>query len=230
MSTYRSVLTAGLVLCCLIAAGVDAGPVAAAKPKPAQPPTTATAPTTRPWAADFPAFANAAADRHWVVGRSSKPCLSESEAAEQARRDAGSQVRALLRPHLSSRWLDGDAEAWLKGRVDRELVLGRLIVERSLSKVHRPYADIWSGAVLVDASGDRLAPIVRDYQEWRQVRTHTLRRTGFSVLGFSAAILAIYAVMNALTKGYFRGRLRAGAGLVMGLGAGWLIWLARVAG
>ena len=55
----------------------------------------------------------------------------------------------------------------------------------------------------------------------------TARSTGFSLVGLSLAILAIYSVMNALTKGYFRARLRASAGLALALGTFFLIWLAR---
>ena len=58
-----------------------------------------------------------------------------------------------------------------------------------------------------DASPTRLFPISRDYDAWRHTRAAATRSAGFSLLGLSLAILAIYSVMNALTKGYFRARL-----------------------
>jgi hypothetical protein len=193
-------------------------------------PSPNTQPTTAPWLADFPAFATANGSRHWILGRSSKPCLSENEALDQARDSAAHQLRGLLRTHLPISQMRGESESWLRARVDRELSFGDWIVDRSVSKVHRPYSDIWSAAILVDASGDRLAPVRRDYESWRQARTVSLRQTAGSLVGLCLAILAVYVVINAATKGYFRGRLRFTAALALLLGTGWLIWLANAAG
>jgi hypothetical protein len=199
-------------------------------------PTTApglTAPTASPqsWADDFPAFTTAHGDHHWIVGRSAKPCLSEAEALDQARQAAASQLRKLLRSTLPIAGpLRGESETWIRTRVDRELSFNNWIVDRSVSKTHRPYADIWSAAVLVDASPDRLSPVRRDYSDWRQARSATVRHTAGSLVGLCLAILAIYFVVNAATKGYFRTRLRCAAALTLILGTGCLIWLARAAG
>jgi hypothetical protein len=199
-------------------------------------PTTApglTSPTTSPksWAEDFPAFATANGSHQWIVGRSAKPCLSEAEALDQARQAAASQLRKLLRATLPiSGPLRGESETWIRTRVDRELSFNNWIVDRSVSKTHRPYADIWSAAVLVDASPDRLAPARRDYETWRHLRTETVTHTAGSLVGLCLAILAIYFVVNAATKGYFRGRLRCAAALALILGSGCLIWLANAAG
>ena len=102
-----------------------------------------------------------------------------------------------------------------------------MVVERAATRTHRPYGDIWSAAVLIDTSPNRIRPIARDYDAWRHSRAETARSTGFSLVGLSLAILAIYTVMNVLTKGYFRGRLRASAALALGVGTFFLIYLAR---
>lgn len=186
-----------------------------------------TAPTTQQWVSDFPAFLRDNGSREWIVGRSQTPAVSEQEAFDQARSNAASQLRKLLRATLTPSLFKSEGEAWIKDRVAREFTLGNIIVERAATKTHRPYADIWSAAVLVDTSPDRLGPIARDYDAWRHNRAATARSTGFSLVGLSLAILAIYCVMNALTRGYFRGRLRAGASLTLALGTFFLIWLAR---
>jgi hypothetical protein len=193
-------------------------------PAPTSQPTSA---PTQQWFTDLPTFVHANGARQWIVGHSSATCVTQQEAADQARRDAASQLRNVLRGTLPGALLRGEADTWIKNRVSRDLALGNLIVDRAVRKVHRPYADIWTAAVLVDASPDRLAPIARDYDAWRTGRTATIASTGFSLVGLSLAILGIYAVMNALTKGYFRGRLLASAGLALGLGTMFLIWLAK---
>jgi hypothetical protein len=103
---------------------------------------------------------------------------------------------------------------WLERRLAQEVV----VADRSVSRVHRPYGDIWSEAVLVDASKDRLARVAREYSAWRSNRHQTVGGAAASVVGLSIAILLIYTAVNAATKGYFRGRLRAAAALTLALG------------
>ena len=184
-----------------------------------------TAPTTQQWVSDLPAFLRENPTREWIVGRSQTPAVSEADAFEQARNNAASQLRKLLRSTLTPSLYKSESDAWIRDRVGRDL--GSLIVERAATKTHRPYGDIWSAAILLDASPTRLFPIARDYDAWRHTRAVATRSTGFSLVGLSLAILAIYSVMNALTKGYFRARLRASAGLALALGTFLLIWLAR---
>ena len=206
-------------------AWVAAGPVAVSAPPPLTGATTA--PTTKPWLADFPGYVNAHGGRQFILGRSTRACATEKEAMDQARSQAASQVRELVRTHVTPARFGGESEAWIRSRVAREMSIGTLVVDRSLSKVKRPYGDVWSAAVLVDASGDRIAPMVREHDTWLGGREASVRQRTGSILGLGAAILLIYAVMNAATKGYFRGRLRVGAAMALGIGAVWFIVLAR---
>jgi hypothetical protein len=194
---------------------------------PTVPEPAATVPTTQQWVTDLPAFLRDNPGHDWIVGRSQTPAVSEQEAFDQARNNAASQLRKLLRATLTPSLFRSEGENWIKDRVAREFTLGDLIVQRAATRTRRPYGDIWSAAVLVDTSPNRLGPIARDYDAWRRDRAATTRSTGFSLVGLSLAILAIYAVMNVLTKGYFRGRLRASAALALGLGTFLLIYLAR---
>jgi hypothetical protein len=187
-----------------------------------------TAPATQQWVTDLPAFLRDNGGREWIVGRSQTPAVSEQEAFDQARGNAASQLRKLLRSTLTPSLYKSESDTWIRDRVARDL--GSLVVERAAAKTRRPYGDIWSAAILIDASPTRLFPIARDYDAWRHTRAAATRSTGFSLVGLSLAILAIYAVVNALTKGYFRCRLRACAGLALGLGTMFLIWLARTSG
>jgi hypothetical protein len=167
------------------------------------------------WVDDFASFANAPAGKRWVVGRSNIPCLSEGEAFEAACRDARDQLYVRVRSRLGpSR--DRQSEEWMKGRIAQELLAnGELITDRFVSRVHRPYAEIWSESILVDASSKRLSALLREHAQWVEARRRAQRGAMASIGGMSLAILLVYAVLNALTKGYFRGRLRAGAALTL---------------
>lgn len=171
----------------------------------------------KPWVDDFARFANSTRDKTWIVGHSTTPCLSESEAFDAARRDGATQLLSRLRPRLA-RPYGGESEAWLMQRLSQEIAGGSLVADRFVSRVHRPYGDIWSEAILVDASSARLSHIAGEHAAWLNSRHHARRSAVASVFGMSLAILLIYAVMNAVTKGYFRGYLRTGAALGMALG------------
>lgn len=203
--------------------------VAACMPVSANPPARPhelAAATTKPWVDDLPAFVNATGGKRWIVGRSMTVCLSEDEAFQAAARDAREQLLSRVRPQLPHS-PDGENEAWLARRLDRELAAGHLVNDRFVSRVRRPYGELWSEAILVDASSDRLSGPMRDYSTWLRVRGDTRRGAVASVVGLSVAILLVYAAVNAITKGYFRGRLRAGAVLSLALGVLAVVYLTR---
>jgi hypothetical protein len=175
--------------------------------------TSATWAQIKPWVEDFPAFASTGDGARWIVGRSTLPCVSEAEAFEAATRDARAQLLARVRPLLGESY-DGRSEMWLQRRLAQELV----IVDRSVSRVHRPYGDIWSESLLVDAPHDQLARLAREHAIWRNDQRQTAWGAVASVAGLSITILLIYTAVNAATKGYFRGRLRAAAALTLALG------------
>jgi hypothetical protein len=169
----------------------------------------------KPWVDDFARFANSSREKTWIVGHSTMPCLSETEAFDAACRDGSAQLLARLRPRLA-RAYGAESEAWLMRRLGQELSAGgALIADRSVSRVHRPYGDIWSEAILVDASSARLAQIAGEHAVWSSGRQHFRRSAAASIIGMSLAILLIYAVVNAVTKGYFRGYLRTTAAAAM---------------
>ncbi|MDB5323393.1 MAG: hypothetical protein JWN40_5024 [Phycisphaerales bacterium] len=183
----------------------------AAQPQPVNEPAIA---VVKPWVEDFAAFASASGAKQWIVGRADAPCLSEAESFEAASRDACAQLLARMRQRLA-RSNDARNEEWLQRRLAQELAVGSIVTDRSVSRIRRPYGEIWSEAILVDASSNRLAKIERDYSTWLNQRQQAKRSAAVSIAGLSLVILGIYAGLNAVTKGYFRGRLRTGAAVMM---------------
>jgi hypothetical protein len=134
-----------------------------------------------------------------------------------------------MRPRLTSP-NDFESAAWLQRRLTQELAAGHIITDRSVARVRRPYGELWSEAILVDASSDRLSGLMREHADWLSVRRHTRRSAVVSIFGMSLAILLIYAALNAVTSGYFRGRLRAGAALMLAMGLLVVIYWIQSAG
>src|SRR5580765_1308256 len=93
----------------------------------------------KPWVDDFPGFANSTRGKTWIVGHSTTPCLSETEAFDAACRDGSAQLLSRLRPRLA-RSYGADSDAWLMQRLGQELSAGgSLVADRFVSRVHRPY-------------------------------------------------------------------------------------------
>lgn len=105
---------------------------------------------------------------------------------------------------------------------------GQYVRDRSTRRYVRSYGDVWDAAVLVDASPANVAEISRDAArlfrdaEWpagaqRQERRVTVLSTIAAGGAMMAVIALLYAVVNALTKGYMVRRLRVvAAALLLG--------------
>jgi hypothetical protein len=156
------------------------------------------------WAQEPAEFLSEAREKQWVIGRSTTPCLSSGEATQQACRDGARQVAMLLYPVTHS----GERQ-WASEQLYAELTRGEMVRDRSVTRVVKPYGELWSAMILVDASPGRLRAIAAEHVRAQEMRQRTSARQWMAFAGLFASILAIYAVLNALTKGYFRGRLRA---------------------
>ena len=80
---------------------------------------------------------------------------------------------------------------------------------------------LWRHLVRIAAGGCAARPLValaREHAAWRNDRRQTAWGAVGLVTGLSIAILLIYTAVNAATKGYFRGRLRAAAALTLAMG------------
>ena len=166
---------------------------------------------SRPWDTQFQSFINAHPDRQLLVGRCGKPCLSEAEARQSAHRSAAEQIEPLVASRLRASRLD---RGWLDQQVARDVSDGRFDADRLAEQFDRPYGKVWTESVLLDVSPDRLDPVVAQYQHELNARhAHGVRNlVAASVLIGIAS--AAYLLLNALTQGYFTGRLRLAAAMV----------------
>ena len=164
----------------------------------------------KPWADDFPAFTNANPGRPWAVGRTGRPWGSQAEASADALASAAEALVPVVRGRLKgSRRKSASDEGRLRQVILDDLQTGRLVADRFTQRFARPYGDVWSEAVLVDAAPDKLKSIAERYgREARGREVHKARAFaagGGLVVGLSV----LYLFLNAFTKGYFTWRLRA---------------------
>ena len=166
---------------------------------------------SRAWLSDFSAFANSHQRQTWTVTHSRRACTSSSEARAAAESDARDAVTDLLRQQLilhSHRPLN---EWQLDQAASRPINVQSLIADRFVQHFHRPYGELWSEAILLDVSPQRLGPLVNDRLAAIGRQDMRAGRTVGAVVIVLVVILLLYLFLNAITKSYFTGRLRAGA-------------------
>jgi hypothetical protein len=83
-----------------------------------------------------------------------------------------------------------------------------IIQDRFFQEFKRPYGSVWRVSLLIDASPKSISKLTNriDTAVWQ--KTGTWGTTILSVLGLLASIIGIYYLMDAITKGYFKTRLR----------------------
>ena len=172
--------------------------------------------TTRPskvWVDDFAEYVSAHPGQ-WVVGHCAQPCLSESEARQEARADAAK----LVWPIVAARSQQSSSMDWLRGRVTADVLTGRFDADHLAEQFERPYGTVWTESVLLDVSLGRVDTVIDSYKaeqrhlERRQIAVR--EAVGIAVIG----AWLTYLFLNAITKGYFTMRLRLAAMMVTALG------------
>jgi len=169
-------------------------------------------PSEKSWAVRFAQFINDHPGTQWVVGRSQKPCLSEAEASEAARREAVEKVYPTILNRLNPRRADA---GWVHDLLARDVREGRLDADRFAESFDRPYGRVWTESVLLDISPARLDPLVDRYRGELNMRHIQLRRH-LAAAGVITVFTALaYLLINSLTRGYFTLRLRVAAMVVI---------------
>ena len=161
----------------------------------------------KPWVEDFATFASTRPDQHFIVTRSIGTCTSEGEANQQALDDA----RARLTEALGKR-----------GRLPEPVITatdvlqGGFVIDQFAQSFAGSVGKIWRKAMLIDVSGPRLAQLSgQKTHESREMRA-SWARMGFSVIGVTVLIGAIYFFLNMATMGYYEWSLRI-AGIVLAI-------------
>lgn len=153
----------------------------------------------KPWAEDFAKFVNENPQHHWLLAQSPEPCLSVDEAMQKALNQAASQVVSITGFSVPG--------------ADESMVLKHLegcglIQDRFVQKFSRPYGDVWRASLLVDASSKNMDRLNKAITKEMTGAKRDLRNMIFSTLGLLAVIIGVYYLVDAVTRGYFKTRLR----------------------
>ena len=172
------------------------------------------------WVSDLPGFINENPSRQWVVGQSTQPALSATEAETLARRDAAAALVPLLQPRVR-----GVSEIDLRRQIEASLAREQMIVDRQVESVERPYGTIWRESILIDASPKKLDELARRMQS--VVRSGERRRAAAIGGGtfLSLIVGVVYLFLNWITRGYFRARLAMASMTAIALGIATIVHL-----
>jgi hypothetical protein len=91
------------------------------------------------------------------------------------------------------------------------------VSDRFVRRFDRPYGQVWHAAVLVDGSPQLLRDMADEVTNDRRAQRAGTIGNFVKGAGVLVVIGLLYLVVNAVTKGYFVRRLRAGA-LLLALG------------
>jgi hypothetical protein len=171
----------------------------------------------KPWLYELP---GGAGGRQYVIAVSHAPAASGGHAVQSARRNA----EALLYPHVRSQL------AQLPGgsRVPDSVVLEKVkwaamvdagVMDSCVVRVDRPYGAVYYAAQLRDVSQGQMRSVAASTLGASAERRQTFAGMIAGLGGMVLVLGVLYLALNALTRGYFRGRLRA-ATIVVALVAG----------
>lgn len=164
------------------------------------------------WALRFADYINDHPGHQWVVGRCAKPCLSESEAVQQAREDAAAKILPVVSRHLRASRFDRE---WIEDRVMQDVRDGHLEADRFAEQFNRPYGQVWTESVLLDVSPESLDALTADYRA--QLQSQHMQTGKHFAAGALVVLLTglLYILLNIATKGYFTMRLRLAAAAIV---------------
>jgi hypothetical protein len=91
---------------------------------------------------------------------------------------------------------------------------GNFVLDRFVQSFEGTAGKIWRQALLIDASTEKLTKLARRKAVAMRETKRTWARVTVSVFGLILLITAVYAFLNAATKGYYVWSLRI-AGMVL---------------
>jgi hypothetical protein len=185
-------------------------------------------PTTEPavsatgklWVDNWEAFINGESHRYLRAG-TPEFGVSEQEARQQARARAAQallpyvvpELKVRLRPIPGTSYLATDD--WVRNQIEASINRGAFIKDEQVVRVSRPYGDVWTAQVLVDASPQAVQRAAQEYGASARRQAESTAVTWGGLGALTLVIVLTYAFLNWMTKGYFVWRLRAAAVMVV---------------
>lgn len=168
----------------------------------------------KPWLEREPAVAGWPS---YAVVPIEEPAVSLVEARETLRQRTINILVARLHVRAGSRaGLVRLSHQALRAQAERAMAEGA-VLDQALVRVDKPYGPVWYGANLIDARPEVLDPFVTEAAQSHGMRKRTMVATAVALPGMLLVLGVVYLGLNALTRGYFRGHLRAATLAVVAL-------------
>lgn len=159
----------------------------------------------KPWIENFATFASNRPEQAFIVARSTGTCTSESEARQQAMREASQQVGHIVWNRRPPSGPPARDAAWIS---PSDVQQNGLVVDTFVQSFEGSVGKIWRQAVLLDVSSAKVTQLYRlKSGEVRRVR-ESWARMGLSAVGVVVLIGVIYFFLNMATMGYYEWSLR----------------------
>jgi len=159
----------------------------------------------KPWIENFATFASNRPAQAFIIARSTGTCTSESEARQQAMREASQQVGHIVWNRRPPSGPPARDAAWIS---PSDLQQNGLVVDTFVQSFEGSVGKIWRQAVLLDVSGAKITQLFRlKSGEVRRAR-ESWARMGLSAVGVVVLIGVIYFFLNMATMGYYEWSLR----------------------
>jgi hypothetical protein len=144
----------------------------------------------------------------YLVFTSGQPVASKELAVESLRRQAIEQMTGMIVARGAA--LPSGAPSLADARAQAtSLFWGIPYVDRAVVGLDRPYGRVWFAADLYHVSPDEFTHRAMAARSVVVERHRTWAGMMFGVGGMVLVLALLYAALNALTRGYFRGHLRA---------------------
>lgn len=156
--------------------------------------------------------------KRFIVVHSPEPMGSAAEATRSAAEQAARQLAKLLRgsdPAFPRAALHAPIEQ-LEGQLHRAITDGSLEADRFVQRFKVPYGEVYHAALLLDVSDRAMGQLSSQAARVQVMHDRGVRNTVASIAGVVLVVVALYLLLNTVTKGYFSWRLR---GLALAAGA-----------
>jgi hypothetical protein len=171
------------------------------------------------WADDWASFVNRDAAKKWILAESPRPCISEQEADEQARKAAAVELWPVVKEQLRVNAIGKTkiivSPEFVVSEIEASLQRGTGVADSFAQRLEFPNAGrVWKKSLLIDSSKKTIDTIVYNVDKLAKAQRAQKVGTWGGTAALVAVIVLLYFFVNAVTKGYFVWRLRAFALLV----------------
>ena len=168
----------------------------------------------KPWVHDFDQFlasnqSDSVSQKNSVLidARSGRLATSELEARNSAIEDAVNMLTPVAMEVLKTQrqpLLRTPDETEIADRLKAELLGGQLIADRFSQQLAHPMGSLWREAILVRADYGSMQRIISGFVQQRQKEERGQLSLAAALALLALGIVVLHAVLNAITKGYYR--------------------------